>query len=116
MKWLLSIFDSNGGTNLSLPPIASNDPILTWVWSFITTIQMGQPKDCVDAAKKLGSLARNNHRNKKMIVEEGGIGPLLSFSRKAPPPRTKSLPPLLSTTSPPTKRGCTLSWSRLEFL
>ena len=31
MRWLLSIFDSEGGTNLSLPPIASNDPILSWV-------------------------------------------------------------------------------------
>ncbi|BAT99491.1 hypothetical protein VIGAN_10093800 [Vigna angularis var. angularis] len=33
MKWLLSIFDADGGIVLSLPPIASNDPILSWVLS-----------------------------------------------------------------------------------
>ncbi|KAI3723191.1 hypothetical protein L2E82_34612 [Cichorium intybus] len=35
MKWLLSIFDSGGDSDvvLLLPPIASNDPILAWVWS-----------------------------------------------------------------------------------
>nr|POE46137.1 hypothetical protein CFP56_54245 [Quercus suber] len=48
MRWLLSIFDiENGGAgadgiNLSLPPIASNDPILSWVWSFVATLQMSQ--------------------------------------------------------------------------
>ncbi|KAL3618715.1 hypothetical protein CASFOL_037377 [Castilleja foliolosa] len=31
MKWVLSIYDSDaGGIVLSLPPIASNDPILSW--------------------------------------------------------------------------------------
>ncbi|XP_059442535.1 uncharacterized protein LOC132174850 [Corylus avellana] len=88
MKWLLSIFDSDG-TNLSLPPIASNDPILAWVWSFIATIQMGQPKDRADAANELGSLARDNHRNKKMIVEEGGIGPLLKLLKEGSSPEAQ---------------------------
>jgi hypothetical protein len=87
MKWLLSIFDSDGGTNLSLPPIASNNPILAWVWSFIATIQMGQPKYRADTANELGSLARDNHRNKKMIVEEGGIGPLLKLFKEGPSPK-----------------------------
>ncbi|KAG2678788.1 hypothetical protein I3843_11G021100 [Carya illinoinensis] len=81
MKWLLSIFDSEG-TNLSLPPIASNDPILAWVWSYIATIQMGQLKDRTDAANELASLARDNDRNKKMIVEEGGIAPLLKLLKE----------------------------------
>ncbi|KAF5476741.1 hypothetical protein F2P56_003446 [Juglans regia] len=81
MKWLLSIFDSDG-TNLSLPPIASNDPILAWVWSYIATIQMGQLKDRTDAAKELASLADDNDRNKKMIVEEGGIAPLLKLLKE----------------------------------
>ncbi|XWS42265.1 hypothetical protein CRYUN_Cryun14cG0168200 [Craigia yunnanensis] len=44
MRWLLSLFDSDG-TNLSVPPIASNDPILAWVWSYISTIHMGPIKD-----------------------------------------------------------------------
>ncbi|KAJ8753526.1 hypothetical protein K2173_022767 [Erythroxylum novogranatense] len=82
MKWLLSIFESEGGTNLSLPPIASNDPILAWVWSYMSTMHMGQLKDRADAANELASLARDNDRNKKMIVEEGGILPLLKLFKE----------------------------------
>jgi hypothetical protein len=82
MKWLLSVFESDGGAHLSLPPIASNDPILAWVWSSISAVQMGQVKDRVDAANQLASLARDNDRNKKMIVEEGGILPLLKLLKE----------------------------------
>ncbi|KAL1810355.1 hypothetical protein DCAR_0730044 [Daucus carota subsp. sativus] len=79
IKWLISIYDSESGTNLSLPPIASNDPILAWVWSYVATIQMGQLKDRVDAANELASLARDNNRNMKIIVQEGGVAPLLKL-------------------------------------
>lgn len=79
IKWLISIYDSESGTNLSLPPIASNDPILAWVWSFIATVQMGQLKDRVEAANELASLARDNNRNMKIIVHEGGVAPLLKL-------------------------------------
>lgn len=89
MKWFLSIFESDGGTYLSLPPIASNDPILAWVWSYISTIQMGQPKDRVDAANELASLARDSDRNKKMIVEEQGICPLLKLLKEGPSPEAQ---------------------------
>ncbi|KDO69508.1 hypothetical protein CISIN_1g041643mg [Citrus sinensis] len=85
MRWLLTIFDSDE-VNLSLPPIASNDPILAWVWSFISTIQMGQIKSRVDAANELASLARDNNRNRKIIVEEGGILPLLKLLKEAASP------------------------------
>ncbi|XVE63922.1 hypothetical protein DITRI_Ditri07aG0059700 [Diplodiscus trichospermus] len=81
MRWLLSLFDSEG-TNLSLPPIASNDPILAWVWSCISTIHMGPIKDRVDAANELASLAKDNDRNKKIIVEEGGVLPLLKLLKE----------------------------------
>ncbi|KAJ4711037.1 Armadillo repeat-containing protein [Melia azedarach] len=87
MKWLLSIFDSensgaSGGIVLSLPPIASNDPILSWVWSYIASIQMGQLSDRIEAANELASLARDNDRNKKIIVEEGGVPPLLKLLKE----------------------------------
>ncbi|KAK1564696.1 hypothetical protein Q3G72_009463 [Acer saccharum] len=85
MRWLLTIFDSEE-TNLSLPPIASNDPILAWVWSLISTVQMGQIKDRIDAANQLASLARDNNRNKKMIVEEAGILPLLKLLKESTSP------------------------------
>jgi hypothetical protein len=51
VKCLFSIFDSEGGTNLSLPPIASNDLILSWVWAHTATVLMGQPKDRTNAAQ-----------------------------------------------------------------
>lgn len=89
MRWLLTIFDSDE-VNLSLPPIASNDPILAWVWSFISTIQMGQIKSRVDAANELASLARDNNRNRKIIVEEGGILPLLKLLKEAASPEAQT--------------------------
>ncbi|KAL6577913.1 hypothetical protein OROMI_010241 [Orobanche minor] len=83
MKWVLSIFDagatSAGGIVLSLPPIASNDPILSWVWSFIASLHMGQLQDKIESANELSSLAKDNDRNKQIIVEEGGILPLLKL-------------------------------------
>lgn len=87
MRWLLSIFDSenggaSGGIVLSLPPIASNDPILSWVWSYIAAVQMGQLSDRIEAASELASLAKDNDRNKKIIVEEGGVPPLLKLLKE----------------------------------
>ncbi|KAA8533198.1 hypothetical protein F0562_033269 [Nyssa sinensis] len=90
MKWLLSIFDyefvNGGGIVFSLPPIASNDPILSWVWSFIASIHMGQLNDRIEAANELASLAQDNDRNKKMIVEEGGVPPLLKLLKESASP------------------------------
>ncbi|KAL2492544.1 armadillo repeat only 4 [Abeliophyllum distichum] len=80
VRWLLSIFnpDSENGTiNLSLPPIASNDPILAWVWSNIAAVQMGRSEAAQDLA-----LAGDNDRTKKVIVEENGIPPLLKLLKE----------------------------------
>ncbi|KAI4314379.1 hypothetical protein L6164_027293 [Bauhinia variegata] len=86
LKWLLSILDTDGtgggGIVLSLPPIASNDPILSWVWSFIASIQMGQLNDRIEAANELAALAQDNDRNKKIIVDEGGVAPLLKLFKE----------------------------------
>ncbi|PSS07747.1 ARM REPEAT PROTEIN INTERACTING WITH like [Actinidia chinensis var. chinensis] len=89
VTWILSIFDSDGGANLSLPPIASNDPILAMLWSSIASVQIGQLRDRVDAANNLASLARDNDRNKKMIVEEGGIVPLLKLLKEGACPEAQ---------------------------
>ncbi|KAF3431201.1 hypothetical protein FNV43_RR25931 [Rhamnella rubrinervis] len=89
MKWLLSILDSDGvsggggGIVLSLPPIASNDPIISWVWSSIASLQMGQLPDRIEATNDLASLAKDNDRNKKIIVEEGGVPPLLKLLKES---------------------------------
>lgn len=82
MTWVLSIFEAGGaggGISLTLPPIASNDPIISWVWSFIASLHMGHLQDRIEAANELASLAKDNDRNKQIIVEEGGISPLLKL-------------------------------------
>ncbi|KAL3634285.1 hypothetical protein CASFOL_021339 [Castilleja foliolosa] len=80
MKWVLSIYDaSNGGIVLIHPPIASNDPILSRVWFFIASLHMGQLQDKIKAAGELLSLAKENDRNKQIIVDEGGVLPLLKL-------------------------------------
>lgn len=81
ITWLLNIFDG-GGIILSLPPIASNDPIISWVWAAIASLYMGQMNDKIEAANQLASLAKDNDRNKKYIVEEGGIAPLLKLLKE----------------------------------
>ncbi|PSS28520.1 Armadillo repeat-containing protein [Actinidia chinensis var. chinensis] len=89
MIWLLSIFDydeGGGSIELSLPSIASNDPVLAWVWSFIAAIQFGPLSDRIEAATELASLAQDNDRNKKVIAEEGGVVPLLKLLNHASPP------------------------------
>lgn len=88
MLWLLSIFESKG-TNLSLPPIASNDPILAWVWTYSYTLQLGQLRDRAEAATELGSLAVDNDRNKVIILEEGGISPLLKLLKEVASPEAQ---------------------------
>ncbi|KAJ4973516.1 hypothetical protein NE237_006690 [Protea cynaroides] len=88
MTWLLSIFDSvaSGGIVYSLPPIASNDPMLSWVWSYVAFIQMGPLADRIEAANSLAPLALDNDRNKKIIVEEGGVPPLLRLLKESGSP------------------------------
>ncbi|CAN6448974.1 unnamed protein product [Victoria cruziana] len=82
MKWLLDVCkvsSSSSGCGLSLPPIASTDPILSWVWSYIALVQNGCLDDRIDAANGLASLAADNARNGKIIIEEGGVAPLLKL-------------------------------------
>ncbi|KAL3634521.1 hypothetical protein CASFOL_021575 [Castilleja foliolosa] len=79
MKLFLSIYDaSNGGIDLSLLPIASN-PILSLVWFLIASHRMGKLQDKIEAACELLSLAKENDRNKQIIVDEGGVLPLLKL-------------------------------------
>jgi primary-amine oxidase len=89
VKWLLSVFDSDTGTNLTIPPIAMNDPILIWVWSYIAVLQMGQVKDKGDAANQLASLASDNKRKQQIIVEQGGVPPLLKLLKEGASPESQ---------------------------
>ncbi|KAI3940945.1 hypothetical protein MKX01_011672 [Papaver californicum] len=86
LEWVLSVYDVNSpnsnGIVLSLPPIACNDPILSWVWSFIDVLHMASLSHRVEAANELASLTIDNDRNKKIIVEVGGIPPLLRLLKQ----------------------------------
>ncbi|RWW27488.1 hypothetical protein GW17_00008094 [Ensete ventricosum] len=90
LRWLLSIYSDDdggdGGFAISLPPIASTDPILAWVWSYAATVQSParSPADRAHAAQALASLSVDNDRNKKIILEEGCVPPLLALLRDGP--------------------------------
>ncbi|XP_009413445.2 uncharacterized protein LOC103994741 [Musa acuminata AAA Group] len=91
LRWLLSIYSDEdggggGGFAISLPPIASTDPILAWVWSYAATVQSParSAADRAHAAQALASLALDNDRNKKIILEEGCVPPLLALLRDGP--------------------------------
>lgn len=79
LNWVVSILNLRSSdydaSNLSLPPIATTDPILAWVWPAIAAVHHGRP----DAAHELSILAKDNDRNKKIIAEENGIPPLLKM-------------------------------------
>ncbi|EHA8591627.1 putative protein ARABIDILLO 1 [Cocos nucifera] len=88
LRWLISIYSPDDGSSavISLPPIASTDPILSWVWSYLATIQSTarHTADRAEAAHSLINLALDNDRNKKIILEEGGAPLLLALLRDGP--------------------------------
>lgn len=50
---------------------------------------MDQLRDRIDAANELASLARDNDRNKTIIVQEGGVGPLLKLLKETISPEAQ---------------------------
>lgn len=82
VSWLLRVSASAGDRDdeyLGLPPIAANEPILCLIWEQIALLYTGSLDDRADAAASLVSLARDNDRYGKLIIEEGGVGPLLKL-------------------------------------
>ncbi|MCO5609804.1 hypothetical protein L7F22_064036 [Adiantum nelumboides] len=83
VTWLLSVsvhgHYGRRGRMEGLPPIASTDPMLAWVWGQIALILTGTPAEREDAANYLGLLASENDRNRKLIIEEGGLKALLKL-------------------------------------
>lgn len=85
VSWLLRVSASSAGRHdeyLGLPPIAANEPILCFIWEQIAILYTGSSDDRVDSAASLVSLARDNDRYGKLIIEEGGIGPLLKLVKE----------------------------------
>ncbi|KAL8472436.1 hypothetical protein ACS0TY_029591 [Phlomoides rotata] len=85
VSWLLRVSasaDDRGDEYLGLPPIAANEPILCFIWEQIAILYTGSVDDRADAAASLVSLARDNDRYGKLIIEEGGVGPLLKLVKE----------------------------------
>lgn len=84
VKWVVNI--SSTGDERSelggLPPIASNDPMLAHIWEQISIVHIGTLEEKVEGAEYLGNLAKSNERNVKIIIEEGGAGPLLRLLKE----------------------------------
>ncbi|XP_060190066.1 uncharacterized protein LOC132619124 [Lycium barbarum] len=85
VSWLLRVSanaSERGDEYLGLPPIAANEPILCLIWEQIAILYTGLPDQRTDAAASLVSLARDNDRYGKLIIEEGGVGPLLKLLKE----------------------------------
>ncbi|KAL1569728.1 hypothetical protein AAHA92_01169 [Salvia divinorum] len=85
VSWLLRVSasaDDRADEYLGLPPIAANEPILGLIWEQIAILYTGSVDDRADAAASLVSLARDNDRYGKLIIEEGGVGPLLRLIKE----------------------------------
>ncbi|KAJ6896863.1 hypothetical protein NC651_022915 [Populus alba x Populus x berolinensis] len=85
VSWLLRVSASAADRDdeyLGLPPIAANEPILCLIWEQVAILFTGSLEDRSDAAASLVSLARDNDRYGKLIIEEGGVAPLLKLAKE----------------------------------
>ncbi|KAJ0076957.1 hypothetical protein Patl1_36080 [Pistacia atlantica] len=85
VSWLLRVSASGEDHDdeyLGLPPIAANEPILCLIWEQISILYTGSFDEKSDGAASLVSLARDNDRYGKLIIEEGGVPPLLKLAKE----------------------------------
>ncbi|CAN8229366.1 unnamed protein product [Cochlearia groenlandica] len=85
VSWLLRVSasgDDRDDEYLGLPPIAANEPILGLIWEQVAILFTGSLDDRSDAAASLVSLARDNDRYGRLIIEEGGVTPLLKLAKE----------------------------------
>lgn len=74
LQWLISVYSRDCSDHGTMSPFSSTDPILAYVWPAIAALHMGQG----EGAQQLALFAGDG-RNKKIIVEEDGIPPLLKM-------------------------------------
>ncbi|KAK7258036.1 hypothetical protein RIF29_32429 [Crotalaria pallida] len=86
VQWLLRVSasaDERDDEYLGLPPIAANEPILCLIWEQVAILlSAASVEERSDAAASLVSLARDNDRYGKLILEEGGVPPLLKLLKE----------------------------------
>jgi hypothetical protein len=69
---------------MGLPPIASNEPVLSIVWDNVSIVHVGNAEEKAQGASYLADLAKDS-RNASIICEEGGVPPLLRLLREGTP-------------------------------
>lgn len=74
LRWLISVYSRDSSDHGTMSPFFCTDPILAYVWPAIAALHMGQG----EGAQQLAVFAGDG-RNKKIIVEEDGIPPLLKM-------------------------------------
>ncbi|KAI3795525.1 hypothetical protein L1987_38180 [Smallanthus sonchifolius] len=85
VSWLLRVStpsDDQDDEYLGLPPIAANEPTLCLIWEQIAILCSGTVAERAEGAVSLVSLARDNERYGKLIIEEGGVPPLLRLAKE----------------------------------
>ncbi|WJX81324.1 hypothetical protein P8452_64222 [Trifolium repens] len=88
VTWLLNISSpdkEHNCQNLILPSIASIafiDPVVALVWELIASLCTGSQEDRSEAVACLVSLALQSDRYGKIIIGEGGVGPLLKLMKE----------------------------------
>ncbi|XP_078448290.1 uncharacterized protein LOC144716896 [Wolffia australiana] len=88
VSWLLRVSGGSAGGDddddgyFGMPPIAANEPILSLIWGHVARLQNGSLEGRAAAAAQLASLASDNDRKWKLIVEEGAVVPLLKLLKE----------------------------------
>lgn len=86
LRWILSVYSVDDlDEGVSMPPIASTEPILSFVWNRIAVVHISRSGVALaDSAMILANLALDNDRYKKIIIEEEGARPLVSLLKDGP--------------------------------
>ncbi|KAL2644027.1 hypothetical protein R1flu_011614 [Riccia fluitans] len=84
VTWLLNVsaVGDDRPDSVGLPPIAINDPVLATIWEQIAVVQVGSMEARSDSASILASYGKESERNCKLIIEEGGLPPLLRLLKE----------------------------------
>jgi hypothetical protein len=86
VQYLLNISASGEDRpiHMGLPPIASNEPVLSIVWDNVSIVHVGNAEEKAQGASYLADLAKDS-RNASIICEQGGVPPLLRLLREGTP-------------------------------
>jgi len=69
---------------MGLPPIASNEPVLSIVWDNVSKVHVGNAEEKAQGASYLAELAKERCIA-SIICQEGGVPPLLRLLREGTP-------------------------------